>query len=149
MSEGFSPLTQTMLNRRSMMGGTAAGAAGLMAGMGSANAGAHAQSSALDLSDPKTNLETLLKLQADLSGEQVVGGFGGYAWMWVPDEDNYLVFGTYGIGCSRIEWNEDEQAYRFYHREVLYYTDPKTRPSARHLAQSGDGSQSRSATYLK
>ncbi len=127
MSAGFSPITQTLLNRRSMLGGTAAGAAGLMAGMTSgAEAAGHAQSGGLDLTDPKQNLETLLKLQADLSGEQVVGGFGGYAWMWVPDEGNHLVFGTYGIGCSRIEWNDAEQAYRFYHREILYYTDPQT-----------------------
>ena len=122
MNAGLSPFSSPWMNRRNIM----AGAAGLAA-LGSFGGASNAQSSSgLNLEDPMDNMKALLKLQADLSGEQVIGGFGGYAWGWVPGEGNKLLFGTYGIGASRIEWSEEDQQYRFYHREVLYYLDPKT-----------------------
>ncbi len=80
----------------------------------------------LDLSRPLDNQVALLKMQADLSGTQRLGGFGGYAWGWIPGEANPLLFGTYGIGCSRLKFHQEENGWRFYHREVLYYTDPRT-----------------------
>jgi hypothetical protein len=80
----------------------------------------------LDLEKPLDNQVALLKLQADLSGEPVVTIFPGKAWLWVPDENNYLAFHTYGVGCSRLEYNEEEQGWRFYHREALFYTDPQS-----------------------
>ena len=80
----------------------------------------------LDLSQPLDNLIALLKLQADLSGKPVYSGFPGKAWAWVPDEGNYLLFNTYGIGASRLEYSPEDQAFRFAHREALYYCDPKT-----------------------
>jgi hypothetical protein len=80
----------------------------------------------LDLEKPLDNQVALLKLQADLSGEPVIGIFPGKAWLWIPGENNYEAFHTYGIGASRLEFNEEEQGWRFYHREALYYTDPKT-----------------------
>ena len=80
----------------------------------------------LDLEKPLDNQVALLKLQADLSGEPVVTIFPGKAWLWVPDENNYLAFHTYGVGCSRLEYNEEEKGWRFYHREGLFYTDPQS-----------------------
>lgn len=80
----------------------------------------------LDLSKPLDNLTALLKLQADLSGKAVIGAFPGKAWGWVPGEGNVLLFNTYGIGSSRLLWNDEDQAFRLYHRELLYYCDPKT-----------------------
>ena len=38
----------------------------------------------LDLDRPLDNQIALLKLQADLSGADVQGGFGGKAWAWLP-----------------------------------------------------------------
>ena len=80
----------------------------------------------LDLDTPVDNLTAMLKLQADLSGEQAMGSFQGYVWGWVPDEDIKILFGTFGIGCSRLEFHPEDNGYRFYHREVLYYTDLRT-----------------------
>ena len=80
----------------------------------------------LDLTKPLDNLTAMLKLQTDLSGEPRLSAFEGYAWAWIPNEQNLLLFGTFGIGCSRVEFNSDENGYRFFHREVLYYTDPKS-----------------------
>jgi len=80
----------------------------------------------LDLGKPLDNQTALLKLQADLSGEPVISIFPGKAWLWIPGETNIEAFHTYGVGASRIEYNEEEQGWRFYHREVLLYTDPKT-----------------------
>jgi hypothetical protein len=80
----------------------------------------------LDLAKPLDNLIALLKLQADLSGAPVYGGFPGKAWAWVPGEGNVLLFNTYGIGASRLEWNSEEQVFRLYHREALYYCDPQS-----------------------
>jgi hypothetical protein len=80
----------------------------------------------LDLSRPLDNLVALLKLQADLSGAPVYGGFPGKAWAWIPDEGNVLLFDTYGIGASRLEWSPQDEAFRLYHREALFYCDPKS-----------------------
>jgi hypothetical protein len=74
---------------------------------------------AVDFMDPKTNLMTLLKLQADLSGKDVIGGFPGEAWVWLSGQGNTKVFKTYGIGTSRLE-DIGNDTWRFYHREVLY-----------------------------
>lgn len=80
----------------------------------------------LDLENPLDNQVALLKLQADLSGEPVISIFPGKAWLWIPGENNYVAFHTYGIGASRLEYNEEEKGWRFYHREALLYTDPET-----------------------
>jgi hypothetical protein len=125
MTELQNPFLDLGVNRRTVLGGAAAGAVGLAANTISPTKAA-AQTGGLDLSKPEDNLTALLKLQADLSGEQVVGGFKGYAWAWIPDEGNHKIFGTYGIGCSRLVWDEENQQYNFHHREVLYYTDPVT-----------------------
>ena len=79
-----------------------------------------------DLDKPLDNQAALLKLQADFSGEQRLGAFEGFVWAWIPGEQNKMLFGTFGIGCSRLEYHEGENGWRFYHREVLYYTDPRT-----------------------
>lgn len=84
------------------------------------------RSGPLDLAKPLDNLIALLKLQADLAGKPVYSGFPGKAWGWVPDEGNYLLFNTYGIGASRLEYDEASKAFRFIHREALFYCDPKT-----------------------
>jgi hypothetical protein len=80
----------------------------------------------LDLAKPLDNLIALLKLQADLSGKPVYSGFPGKAWGWVPDEGNYLLFNTYGIGATRLEYSPADNAFRFIHREALLYCDPRT-----------------------
>ncbi len=84
------------------------------------------RSGPLDLEQPLDNLIALLKLQADLAGRPVYSGFPGKAWGWVPGEGNYLLFNTYGLGASRLEYSAEEQAFRFMHREALLYCDPRT-----------------------
>lgn len=107
------------LTRRDVLAG-AGGVAGLAAGM-SARAGTH---NSLDLDDPEGNLTALIKLQADLSGADALGGFAGEVWGWVPGEGNRRLFRSYGIGASHVE--RVENGWRFYHREVMYYLDPNT-----------------------
>lgn len=81
-------------------------------------------SNQLDLDDAADNLEAIIKIQADASGGPVLTGFPGQAWGWVGGEGHKLLFNTYGIGATRVEKVGDD--WRFYHREVLYYLDPKT-----------------------
>jgi len=78
----------------------------------------------LDLDQPEDNLKALIKLQADLSGADAIGGFPGEVWGWVPGEGNRLLFRSYGIGASHVE--RVDNGWRFYHREVMYYLDPDT-----------------------
>jgi hypothetical protein len=80
----------------------------------------------LDLTKPLDNLTALLKLQADLSGAPVYSGFPGKVWSWVPGEGNTLLFNTYGIGASKLEYSAEDKVYRFLHREALYYCDPRS-----------------------
>ena len=80
----------------------------------------------LDLDKPLDNQIALLKLQADFSGADVQGGFGGQAWAWLPGKENILLFNTYGIGCSRLEYDRDSHSWHFSHREALFYLDPIT-----------------------
>jgi len=105
--------------RREALAG-AAGVAGLALGAG-AQAGGHAS---LNLDDATDNLTALLKLQADTSGADVISGFPGEVWGWVPGEGNRRLFRSYGIGASHVE--EVEDGWRFYHRELMYYLDPDT-----------------------
>ena len=108
-------------SRRSVM----AGSLGLAAMAWGAPQPAVAQTKGFDLMDPETNLKSLLKLQADLAEKDVIGGFPGEAWAWVSGEGNTKVIKTYGIGTSRLQAMGDG-VWRFYHREILYYCDPKT-----------------------
>ena len=50
--------------------------------------------------------------------------FPGQVWAMVPQEGNYRMFRTFGIGTGRIE--EVPEGWRIYNREVLYYLDPDT-----------------------
>jgi len=111
---------ENRVTRRDALTGAAglAGLAGLGIG-GAAQAGGHAS---LNLDNPRDNLTALIKLQADTSGADVIGGFPGEVWGWVPGEGNKLLFRSYGIGASHAE--EVEDGWRFYHRELLYYLDP-------------------------
>lgn len=126
MNSPFMGMTPPWMNRRNVLQGAAAGAASLAASAASTIKASAATAGALDMDNPKDNMTALLKLQADLSGADTIGGFGGYAWGWVPGEGNHLLFGTYGIGASHIEWDAENEAWNFYHREILYYLDPKT-----------------------
>ena len=84
MSKPFMPDNyRSALTRRDVLAG-AGGVAGLAAGMG-AHAGSH---SSLDLDDPEGNLTALIKLQADISGKDALGGFSGEVWGWVPGGSN-------------------------------------------------------------
>ena len=74
----------------------------------------------LNMEVPLDNQVAMLKLSADLSGEPVIGIFPGKAWIWIPDEGNFQVFNTYGVGCSRLEYNEKEEGWRFYLGLVNY-----------------------------
>ena len=80
----------------------------------------------LNMERPLDNQVALLKLQADLSGEPVISIFPGRAWLWIPGENNHVAFNTYGIGASRLEYNDEAKGWRFFHREALYYTDPRS-----------------------
>jgi len=113
------------LSRRAALAGIALGGAGVAARLPAAAREGEVEWT-LDLDDAADNCKAVLKLQADLSGAQTMGGFPGEAWAWVPDEGNYRLFNTYGVGVSRIEFRSDENAWRFYHREVLLYLDPRT-----------------------
>lgn len=108
------------LTRRAVLAGVG-GAAGLAAGLQASSSRAET-TMALDLDDPEDNLKALIKLQADLSGKDVIGGFPGTVWSWVPGVGNTLLFKSYGIGASHVEQVDD--GWRFYHRELLYYMDP-------------------------
>lgn len=110
---------QGSITRRHILAGVG-GIAGLAVGAG---AGA-ATGTSLNLDDPEDNLKALIKLQADLSGEDAIGGFSGEVWGWVPGEGNQRLFRSYGIGASHVE--RVENGWRFYHREVMYYLDPET-----------------------
>jgi hypothetical protein len=116
MSKRPVPEHYQRLTRRQMLAG-----AGGLAFAAQAGAGGH---TSLDLDSPRGNMTALLKLQADLSGADVIGGFPGEVWGWIPGEGNRLLFRTYGIGASHIE--EQENGWRFYHRELVYYLDPDT-----------------------
>ena len=121
MSDFLLPSTDR-LSRRTALGAGVAAATAL--GVRSAAAAAPAKGK-YDLMDPETNLKALLKLQGDLAEKDVISGFGGEAWAWVAGKGNPKVFKTYGIGASRIQ-AMGEGTYRFLHKEVLYYCDPKT-----------------------
>jgi len=115
------PASYQGFNRRQLL--TGAGAiAGVAAGLGTAPAAQAAMT--LDLDSPEDNLKALIKLQADLSGADVLGGFPGEVWGWVPGEGNRLLFRSYGIGASHVE--RVENGWRFFHREVMYYLDPQS-----------------------
>jgi len=62
------------LTRRAVLAGVG-GAAGLAAGLQASSSRAET-TMALDLDDPEDNLKALIKLQADLSGKDVIGGPG-------------------------------------------------------------------------
>lgn len=109
------------VTRRQLLAG-AGGIAGVAAGLGAAMPAVAAPT--LDLDTAEDNLKALIKLQADLSGADVIGGFPGEVWGWVPGEGNKLLFRSYGIGASHVE--RVENGWRFYHREVMYYLDPQS-----------------------
>lgn len=113
---------ENRLTRRQALAG-AAGIAGLAGGLATGKI-ASAAGTTLDLDNPRDNLTALLKLQADTSGADVISGFPGEVWGWVPGEGNKLLFKSYGIGASHVEQVDD--GWRFYHREILYYMDPQT-----------------------
>jgi hypothetical protein len=120
MTKPLIPESYKGLSRRQLIAG-AGGIAGIAAGVSSGNA---ATTATLDLDDAEGNLKALIKLQADLSGKDAIGGFAGEVWGWMPGEGNQLLFRSYGIGASHVE--RVENGWRFYHREVMYYLDPKT-----------------------
>ena len=78
----------------------------------------------LDLDDPETNFNALLKLRGDLSGEDFFFAFPGQAWAMIPQEKNHKCFRTFGFGSGRFEKVDGD--YRILSREVLYYLDPET-----------------------
>lgn len=78
----------------------------------------------LDLDDPETNFNAMLKIRSDTSGKDFIFAFPGVAWAMVPGDGNTRVFQTFGIGAGRIE--EVPEGWRIYNREVLYFMDPDT-----------------------
>ena len=109
------------LDRRSFVSGLAAGA-GL--GLADQALAVNSDTHSLNLNDPAKNLEALIKLRADVSGAETLTGIPGEVWAWVPGEGNYLLFSSYGIGATRAE--QVETGWRLYHREITYFTDPKS-----------------------
>ena len=112
------------LTRRAAVAGLAIGGSALLAG--NAEAARKSGRKSLNLDDPKDNCDALIKLQADLSGKDAMGGFPGSVWAWIPGEGNTLLWNTYGVGVSRVVFMPEENAWRFYHREALLYLDPET-----------------------
>lgn len=127
------------VSRRDLL--AAGGGVAAMAATGSANAGAHKpgietgpfrmtptsvmtmpKDRQLDLDDPETNFNAMLKLRADTTGKDCLFAFPGETWAMVPQEKNHRCFKTFGIGATRIE--EVDEGWRIYSREVLYYLDP-------------------------
>lgn len=119
MTKAFVPENYKGVTRRQLIAG-AGGVAGLATGLGVSAA----TEMTLNLDDAEDNLKALIKLQADLSEKDAIGGFPGEVWGWVPGEGNRLLFRSYGIGASHVE--RVENGWRFYHREVMYYLDPQT-----------------------
>jgi hypothetical protein len=78
----------------------------------------------LDLDDPETNFNALLKLRGDLSGDDFFFAFPGQAWAMIPQVKNHKCFRTFGFGSGRFEKVDGD--YRILSREVLYYLDPDT-----------------------
>ncbi len=118
MRKGQLPDAGNNFTRRQLLAG-AGGFAGLAATIST-----EASEPTLNLDEPEDNLKALIKLQADLSGADAIGGFPGEVWGWVPGEGNRLLFRSYGIGASHVE--RVDNGWRFYHREVMYYLDPET-----------------------
>lgn len=116
---------QYRLSRRAAMSGLALGGAGLAASLREASA-ARSDAWTLNLDTAEDNCKAIIKLQADLAGADTMGGFPGEVWAWVPDEGNFHLFNTYGVGVSHVEYMPEERAWRFYHREALVYLDPQT-----------------------
>ena len=106
------------MDRRTFVSGLAAGA-GL--GLGAeALAGSH--SAPLHLEEPADRLMAFVKLQADLSGTDVMTGMPGEVWAWVPGEGNFHLFDIYSIGINRAE--PGGSTWRLFHRDMLVYMDP-------------------------
>lgn len=122
LSDTFNPQP---MSRRSLLGGAGAGAAGAAAAAMMPRHAWAAIPDGFDTMDPETNLKILMKLQADLAEEEIISGFPGKAWMWIPDENNYLAFQTYGIGTTLLK-DQGNGVWNFHHREILYYMDPVT-----------------------
>lgn len=119
-------MPKPMINRRTAVSGLALGGAGLLSS-GLAHGGGHrAAARTLDLDDPADNCKAIIKLQADLSGADAMGGFPGEVWAWVPGEGNYRIFKTYGVGVSHVEFDAEANGWKFYHREALLYLDPES-----------------------
>jgi len=117
---------QPGISRRAALSGLAFGGASLVAAPLTGHTKSNDFEWTLDLDTAEDNCIALLKMQADLSGADAMGGFPGEAWAWVPDEGNYHVMNTYGVGVSHVEYRPEERGWRFYHRECLLYTDPQT-----------------------
>ena len=118
--------SDSLITRRSAVSGLALGGAGLLsAGLPTGKAEA-APEWTLDLDTPEDNCIALLKMQADISGKDAMGGFAGEVWAWVPNEGCIKILHTYGVGVSHVEYRPDERGWRFYHREALLYLDPET-----------------------
>jgi hypothetical protein len=126
MTKMTAPKTGRRISRRKAVSGLALGGAGLLGtGLaGGAAASGHVQS--LDLDDPADNCTAVLKMQADISGADAMGGFPGEVWAWVPGESNLHLFNTYGVGVSHVEFDEAANGWKFYHREALLYLDRET-----------------------
>jgi len=78
----------------------------------------------LDLDDPETNYNAMLKIRGDISGKDFFFGFPGEAWAVVPQEGFFRLFKTFGLGSGRYE--EVEEGWRILNREILLYLDPDT-----------------------
>jgi hypothetical protein len=114
------------ITRRSAVSGLALGSAALLS-TGLDSKKAHAEvNHTLDLDSAEGNCKAVIKMQADLSGADAMGGFPGEVWAWVPGEGSTRILNTYGVGVSHVEFRPDENGWRFYHRECLLYTDPVT-----------------------
>ncbi|MGI9291942.1 MAG: DUF1838 family protein [Gammaproteobacteria bacterium] len=126
MKKPHQSLNFPSMTRRSAMSGLALGGAGLMAAPLASQAKSDDFEWTLDLDTAEDNCLAVIKMQADTSGKDAMSGFPGQVWGWVPDEGNYHLLDTYGVGVSHVEFDEKMNGWKFYHRECQLYLDKDT-----------------------
>jgi hypothetical protein len=119
MSRNSDSSTDPLITRRKAVAGLALGGAGLMSAGLTRKSAEAAPEWTLDLDSAEDNCIAILKMQADTSGADAMGGFPGEVWAWIPNEGTRMILRTYGVGVSHVEYRPEERGWRFYHREVL------------------------------
>ncbi len=89
-----------------------------------ASLAANAETPSLDLSDPKTQLESYVRVVGDTSGKPYVAYAEGTVFAVIPGAKARPVFGVRVVGVGRYE--RIEGGYQRLSREIGFYTDLNT-----------------------